>query len=106
MEKLNNNQTSEAYNLIRKVSYHLANKTSNTQNATPDIKRKMYFDIQNALRKTYLKYDRETKTATSLKSLETLEKLLKKKVTPSSYSNHVPAHKIRAKKTITKRGRI
>ena len=103
MKKLTNNETSEAYKLIRKVSYHLANQTSNTQNATPEIKKKMYFDIQNSLRKTYLQYDRETKTATPLKSLETLEKLLNKKVTPPTYSNHIPAYKPRAKKTKTKR---
>jgi len=105
MKKLNNNETSEAYKLIRKVSYHLANQTSNTQNATPEIKKKMYFDIQNALRKTYLKYDRETKTATPLKSLETLEKLLNKKVTPPSYSNHVPAQKVSKSRRVSK-GRI
>ena len=104
MKKLNNNETSEAYKMIRKVSYHLANETSNTKTATPEIRKKMYFDIQNSLRKTYLQYDRETKTATPLKSLETLEKLLNKKVTPSTYSNHVPAQKSRAKKT--KNGRI
>jgi hypothetical protein len=106
MKKLNQNETSEAYKLIRKASWHLANETSNTINAPDVLRKKMYFDIQNNLKKAYLKYDRETKTATSLKSLETLEKLLKKKVTPPSYSNHVPAHKIRAKKTTTKRGRI
>ena len=104
MKKLNQNETSEAYKLIRKASWHLANETSNTINAPDVLRKKMYFDIQNNLKKAYLKYDRDTKTATPLKSLETLEKLLNKKVTPSTYSNLVPAQKSRAKKT--KNGRI
>ena len=103
MKKLNNNETSEAYKLIRKVSYHLANETNNTKTATPEIRKKMYFDIQNALRKTYLKYDRETKTATPLKSLDTLEKLLKRTATPTIYSQYIPAHKVKKTKKASKR---
>tara|TARA_A100001015_G_C14433538_1_gene497641 strand:- start:186 stop:512 length:327 start_codon:yes stop_codon:yes gene_type:complete len=104
---LDKNSTSEAYKLIRKASWHLANETENTASLQPELKKKLYYDIQSNLKKGHLIYSKETQTATQIKSFDMLEKYCKVKKTPKNISNLVPAPTVaKTKKPTTKRGRI
>jgi len=109
MTTLNKTETSNIYNKINKVSYHLANKTKNTESLSQDVRKKAYYSIQKGLRKSFLKYDRETKLAVLLKKESMLDKYSTMSNTPKTIWNEAPkaiVSKASKKKTTAKSKRI
>ena len=104
--KLNAEKTNSVYRLINSVAYHLANETSNAPRIEAE-KKKKYFSIQRDLRKAFLEYDSETKTAAMIQPLEKLEALKTVKKTPISFVGEVAKATTKAKaKTTTKAKRV
>lgn len=83
MKILNRNETNQVYKVINSASYNLANNVKGSP-TEPEARKAKYYEVQNTLRKAYLKYDRVTKCATLLKSLKSLEALKSTKTFPKS----------------------
>jgi len=83
MKILNRNETNQVYKVINSASYNLANNVKGAP-VEPEARKAKYYEVQNTLRKAYLKYDRVTKCATLLKSLKSLEALRSVKTFPKS----------------------
>ena len=83
MKILNRNETNQVYKVINSASYNLANNVKGSP-TEPEARKAKYYEVQNTLRKAYLKYDRVTKCATLLKSLKSLEALRSTKTFPKS----------------------
>ena len=79
--KLNREDTNKVYRDINSASYNLANNVKGSP-TEPEARKAKYYEVQNTLRKAYLKYDRVTKTATVIKSLKSLEALKSTKTFP------------------------
>jgi hypothetical protein len=104
--KLNAEKTNSVYRLINSVAYHLANETANAPRIEAE-KKKKYFSIQRDLRKAFLEYDSETKTASMIQPLEKLEALKTAKKTPLSFVGAVAKATTKANaKTTTKAKRV
>jgi hypothetical protein len=104
--KLNAEKTNSVYRLINGVAFHLANETSNAPTIQAE-KKKKYFSIQRDLRKAFLEYDSETKTASMIQPLEKLEALKTVKKTPINFVGAVAKATTKAKaKTATKAKRV
>tara|TARA_R110000822_G_scaffold302601_1_gene426852 strand:+ start:1694 stop:2023 length:330 start_codon:yes stop_codon:yes gene_type:complete len=109
MTTLNKTETSNIYNKINKVSYHLANKTKNTESLSEELRKKAYYSIQKGLRANFVKYDRETKLASLLKKEAMLDKYGAMTNTPKTLWNDAPTAivaKASKKKTTSKSKRI
>ena len=100
MKKLNKQKTNEAYKRINSVSYHLANNCSDSPKE-PEQKRKKYFEVQQLLRKAFLKYDSKTKLAHAIDDLSKLDKFETAKRFPRS----LLASSNTKKKTTTKKAK-
>lgn len=83
MKILNRNETNQVYKVINSASYNLANNVKGAP-VEPEARKAKYYEVQNTLRKAYLKYDRVTKCATLLKSIKSLEALRSAKTFPKS----------------------
>ena len=105
MKKLNKQKTNEAYKRINSVSYHLANNCSDSPKE-PEQKRKKYFEVQQLLRKAFLKYDSKTKLATAIQDLSKLDKYENAKTTYKAIWNDAPSIKKTARKSSKKVARI
>ena len=103
--KLNAEKTNSVYRLINGVAFHLANETSNAPSIQAE-KKKKYFSIQRDLRKAFLEYDSETKTASMIQPLEKLEALKTVKKTPVSFLAVAKATTKAKAKTATKAKRV